>query len=249
MNLSTVILSKNEEENIKECIESVSFCDEVILVDDNSIDKTRQIAKNLGAKIFIRSLDNDFAAQRNFGLEKARGSWVLFVDADERVPISLKEEILKKISDSPGVMGYFVRRSDILFGRSLKYGETGNVRLLRLARRAGGKWRRKVHEFWDIIGRTQELFNPLLHYPHPSLREFLSEVNWMSSLHAEENKKEGKRSNLLKILIWPKIKFIDNYIIKLGFLDGDLGFIVALMMSIHSFLAWGKLWFLQKETR
>jgi len=96
MDLSAVILAKNEEENILQSIESVNFCDEIIVIDDYSKDKTTEIARNHGANVFRRRLNNDFASQRNFGLQKAKGEWVLFLDADERVSENLKKEILKK---------------------------------------------------------------------------------------------------------------------------------------------------------
>lgn len=134
-----------------------------------------------------------------------------------------------------------------MWGKELKHGETGNVKLLRLAKRDAGLWVRAIHEIWEIKGRVGELKNPLLHYPHQTLREFIADIDWMSTLHAEENKKEGKRSDLFKIIFYPKLKFIDSWILKLGFLDGTPGFIVAIMMSLHSFLAWSKLWLADKK--
>lgn len=248
MNISAVVLSRNEEKNIKKCLESLGFCDEVIVIDDNSEDRTIEIAEKLGAKVYKRELKGNFALQRNFGLNKARGKWVLFVDPDERVSKDLRDEIVKIINDSSiNYLGFYMGRTDHIWGKRLKHGETGNIRLLRLARRKAGKWRRRVHEVWQIIGRTGELKKPLLHYPHPTLKEFIASVNKMSGLHAEANFEEGKRSSLFKIIIWPLAKFMQNWIIKGGFLDGIQGFMVALVMSFHSYLAWSKLWMLQKK--
>jgi glycosyltransferase involved in cell wall biosynthesis len=251
MEISCVILTRNEEVNLPACLKSVDFCDEIILVDDFSNDRTAEIIQNLKVKdqkfnskikTFQRSLNEDFAAQRNFGLLKAGGDWVLFVDADERVTPNLKKEILSAVKNKKGIDGYFFKRSDFLWGKKLKYGEPGRVKLLRLARAGTGKWRRPVHEVWQVAGKTRVLTTPLLHYPHQSLDEFIENINDFSTLHAEANYREAKRSTLAKIIVWPTGKFVYNYVILLGFLDGTRGFVHAMFMSLHSFLAWGKLW-------
>jgi glycosyltransferase involved in cell wall biosynthesis len=248
MNLSAVILTKNEEGNIKECVGCLDFCDEVVIIDDNSSDKTTDLAKKLGAKVYKRKLGDNFAAQRNFGLSKTKGKWVLFIDADERVTEDLRNEIVQ-ITNDPLVnyLGFYLKRVDYIWGKKLKHGETANIKLLRLARRKVGKWRRRVHEVWEVEGRTRELKNPISHYPHSTLSSFIASTNNMSSLHAKANLEEGKKSSLIKIIVWPMGKFVSNYIFKMGFLDGIQGFLVALVMSFHSYLAWSKLWFLQRK--
>lgn len=244
--ISAVILTKDEEKKLQECLELVKWCDEVILIDDNSTDRTLEIAKKFGAKVFTHSLNNDFAAQRNFGLEKARGEWVLFVDPDERVSPELKKEITKAIKKN-NVNGFYLKRQDFFGGRALKYGETANVRLLRLGRKGKGEFRRVVHEVWEIKEEVGELKNPLLHYPHQTLSDFIDHVNFHSTLHAQALKNEGVKPSLWRIIFYPKAKFIQNYIFRFGFLDGTQGIIVALMMSFHSFLANSKLYFLFKK--
>lgn len=248
--ISAVVLTKNEEKNIAKCLQTLKWCDETIVIDDNSTDQTVKIAKDLGARVFVRPLNNDFATQRNFALTKATEEWVLFVDADERVTPSLAQEICTEVAreNHPrGVQAFAIKRVDQMWGRKLKYGETGNVELLRLAKKEVGKWKRQVHETWDVKGGVSLLKNPLLHYPHPTIQEFLSDIDRYSTLHAQANYEEGKRSNLLKIILWPKLKFIQNYIFRNGFLDGPQGFMVAMLMSFHSYLAWGKLWLLQRK--
>jgi glycosyltransferase involved in cell wall biosynthesis len=244
--ISAVVLSKNEERNIKECLESLKWCNEIVVVDDYSTDKTRGIAKELGAKVFLHHLNNDFAAQRNFALRQAQGEWVLFLDADERISLELAEEIKKVTQISTVVVtcvnGFWLKRQDYFAGRWLKYGEMANVRLLRLARKNAGRWKREVHEVWEIKGKVGELRNPILHYPHPTISDFLKNINFYSNLHAQALKKEGVKPSLFRIIANPLGKFIQNYILKKGFLDGMPGLIVALMMSFHSFLARAKLW-------
>lgn len=248
MRISAVILSKNEEKNIASCVGSLNFCDEVILVDDNSTDKTVEIASNLGARVLTRSLDRDFASQRNFGLERAKGEWILFIDADERVSQKLQKEIVAEISKPSQVKGYYLRREDIIWGKRFRFGETPSLKLLRLARKGFGSWKRKIHEVWEVDDFTKILKNPLIHYPHQSLSIFIDEINFYSSLHAQENIKEGKHSSILKIILWPKLKFFQNTILRLGILDGTHGFVVALIMSFHSFLAWSKQWLKQRQS-
>lgn len=247
MKLTAIVLTKDEEKNIGRCLEALRFCDEIIVVDDGSQDSTVKLAKKHGANVYTRQLAGDFASQRNFGLSKASGEWVLFVDADEVVGPKLKAEILHRLKTAKGVSGYKLKRYDRLWGKELKHGEIGAVRLLRLAKKDAGLWARKVHEVWDIKGNIGELSTPLLHYPHQTLGEFIAETNFKSTMHAEANLSEGKRSSLLKVMFWPAGKFLNNYLLKLGFLDGTQGFIVAMVMSFHSFLAWGKLWLLQKK--
>ena len=248
INISAAILTKNEEKNIRECMRSLSFCEEVLLVDDYSTDSTRVVAKKLGAKIFRRKLDSDFASQRNFALRNVQGKWVLFVDGDERISSLLRDEIIQLINNSISqYIGFYIKRIDNIWGKELRYGETGNIKLLRLAKRNAGKWRRMVHEYWDVRGKIGVLKNPIIHYPHQTLREFIGDVDYFSTLHAQANQEEGKKSSIFKIIFFPIVKFIDNYFLKLGFQDGVHGFIHALVMSFHSYLSWGKLWILQKK--
>lgn len=249
VNISAVVLTKNEQFNIGSCLKSLSFSNEIIVIDDNSRDKTSEIAEEFGAKIYKREMNADYASQRNFALGKARGKWVLFVDADERVTPSLRSEIMQVVNNPLGhYSGFYIKRRDNLWGKDLKYGETGTIKLLRLARKGRGKWIRKVHEVWKISGPTRVLKAPLRHYPHPTLSEFIAHINIMSTIDIEAKRQEGKHSSLIKIVFWPLAKFIWNWKYKLGFLDGNEGFVVALMMSFHSFLSWSKLWVEEKHS-
>lgn len=243
MKISAIVLTKNEEKNLPQCLACLSFCPEIILIDDFSSDKTEEIAKILGAKVFKHDLDNDFAGQRNFGLSKASGDWIIFIDADERVSPALRQEIETVVNHTPqNYRAFNIKRRDFTWGKKILHGECGNIKFIRLARRSAGRWHRRVHEYWNIIGPVGEMKNELLHYPHPSLKEFIAHINFMSTLHAQAGYEEGKRSNVGKIIFWPSGKFIVNYVFKLGFLDGVEGMVIALMMSLHSFLAWSKLW-------
>ncbi len=228
MNLTAVVLTKNEEKNIERCLGSVSFAGEILVVDDNSTDKTVEVAEKFGAKVYRHPLNDDFAQQRNFALSKAKYNWVLFVDADEVVPEKTKLEIISKIENPLlGEVGYFIKRDNYFLGRKLRYGEASSVQLLRLAKKNCGRWRRKVHEYWDVKGKVGKLNNKIDHYFCDNLFSFIEKINWYSELHAKANREEGKKSSLFKILFYPLFKFFDNFVIKRGFLDGVFGFIFA----------------------
>ncbi len=248
MGISAVVLTKDESTNIIKCLETLAFCNEIIVIDTGSLDDTIIAAKSVGACVIKKNLNGDFAEVRNYALTKAKEKWVLYIDADERVSRELAAEIVQFVNDPIlNFKGYYLRRIDEMWGRQLLHGEPGRVKLLRLARKGAGKWERKVHEIWKINGTTYELKTPLLHYPHSTLFKFIEHVNVFSTLHAKANQLEGKKSSLFKIMFYPPFKLIEGWIFKKGFKDGIQGFIVACLMSFHSFLSWGKLWLLQKK--
>lgn len=248
MTISAVVITKNEESKIIDCIDTLDFCDEIIVVDDNSKDNTVQLIKNYKGKkiqIFQRSLDNNFSDQRNYALEKAKGKWVLFIDADEIVSSKLSEEILAVVNDD-NISAYSIKRKDTFLGVTLEYGETGSMSLVRLVRKNSGKWHGAVHEIWKTKGVTQELKNEISHNPHKNISQFIQKLNFYSTLRAQELYLQKNKSNLLLICIYPLAKFTKNYIVLRGYKDGTVGFIHAVFMSLHSFLVRGKLYLLWK---
>ncbi len=247
--LTAVILTKNEEKMIADCIESLLFCDQILVIDDESTDRTVSIIKKMSnpkVHVRVRPLENDFAKQRNFGLSEASGEWILFIDADERVTLELQKEIQQVISQDDDISGYFLKRRDHLFGKKMLFGETGKIQLLRLVKKGKGEWKGRVHEEFYTKGKTSVLQNELLHYPHQNISDFLSKVNYYSTLRAEELFEKKVRSNILFIIGYPKLKFIKNYLFLSGYKDGTLGFIHAVIMSLHSFLVRAKLYLLWK---
>lgn len=244
--ISAIVLYKNEEKNIENCLKSLSFCDEIILIDDDSTDKTLEIVKKYASKIFQKSLGNDFSQQRNFGLSKSKNEWVLFVDADEVISEELQNEIVSKTQNG-SFDGFYIPRQDFLFGKKIKHGDVGNISIIRLGKKGKGKWEGQVHEIWRLQGKTGKLKNPILHYPHQSISEFISEIDFYSTIRAQELFSEKKRSGIFQIIFYPKMKFLKLYIFKLGFLDGMPGIVHAILMSLYSFLVRGKLYLLQNK--
>ena len=250
MAISAVVLTKNEEKNLKKCLQALDFCDEILVIDDFSRDKTETVACAAGAKVFKRHLENDFAAQRNFGLKKARNEWVLFIDADEVVSKKLKSEIMTEIADpSISTVGFYLPRVNFFLGKKLSFGQAKGEKLLRLAKKGTGIWRRQVHEFWDISGKKESFKNSLLHLSDSDLAGWVEKINFYSELHAQANQKEGKNSSLVKIIFYPLFKFLDNYFLRTAFRDGVYGLVFSLLMSLHSFLAWSKLWLKQQKEK
>lgn len=243
--ISVVILIKNEEKNIVDCIETIPEDWEVILVNDNSNDRTVDVAKSLKRElsVYTHDLEGSFAAQRNYGLSKVKNKWVLFLDADERLNQKLIDELILKTTQTI-FSGFAVKRVDHMWGKTLRYGEFKNMWLVRFGMKDCGEWKGSVHEVWKLEGRIGKLQNELDHYPHQTIGEFISEINVYTTLRAEELHRKKVKVRSIDILLYPKAKFIKNYFFKLGFKDGVPGFIVAVLMSLHSFLVRGKLWLL-----
>lgn len=224
--ISAVIITRDKT-RAKNTIDSVSFADELLVSEEKNID--------------------DYSAVRNRMMRKAKHKWVLFVDDDEIITKDLRIEIQEAIK-SDQINGYFMRREDMFLGRVLKHGENAAIRILRLAKKDKGVFERPVHEIWTVKGRVGELESPLLHYPHISITSFLEKINNYSTIEANFRHKIGKKSSLVKLSLFPLLKLINNYILKLGFLDGTPGFIMAVMMSFHSFQTWTKLYLLQNKS-
>ncbi|MFH2019057.1 MAG: glycosyltransferase family 2 protein [bacterium] len=188
----------------------------------------------------------DFSKVRNLRLKEATTDWVLFLDSDEQLTPKLEGEINKAIKFT-SYAAYNLKRQDTFLGRTLKFGETANVKLIRLARRDFGLWQRPVHECWVGEGRVGELKNPLHHNPHKTISNFLEKINKYSTIEANYRFQNQVSPTLLHVIFYPPAKFLRNYILLQGFRDGVPGLIMALMMSFHSFLTWTKLYLLCKK--
>ena len=248
MSLSAIILTKNSQDTIVDCIESVNFCDEIIIVDDYSTDNTIDLVtgiKNKKIKLVRHHLNDDFSAQRNYALSKSSLDWLLFVDSDEVISEKLHHNIERAV-ESNFYNGYLVKRVDFLWGTKLLHGEAAGVTLLRLAKKGVGKWEGKVHETWKVRGKVSRLDGELLHYSHKSIYSFVSKINKYTTIRAFELHKLEVNVSLFHIVLYPFGKFLDNFLIKKGFIDREAGFIHASLMSFHSFLVRSKLYLLQK---
>lgn len=243
MNITAIILTKNSQENLERTLKSVIFAKEIIILDDNSKDKTIHIATKYNAKIFNRKLNNNFSAQRNFGIKQAKENWILFIDADEVLSEELKKEI-EEIKETD-IEAYYIKRRDIFWGRVLKFGDLRSAYrkgIIRLIKKNSGIWIGQVHETFITNKPAGYLKGFINHKSHASIKEFIIDINNYSTIRAKELQKKGIKTNIFQILLYPIAKFKLNYIFKLGFLDGVAGFIYSFMMSFHSFLVRAKLY-------
>lgn len=244
MQITAVVLARNAAQSLPACLKSLAWCDERIVMDDNSTDATREIAREAGALVHTRALNDNFAAQRNAAVDLARNDWILFIDSDEIVSPKLKQEI-QNIVFSEHVTRARVRRRDHFLGAALTHGEVAAAAqkgICRLVKRGSGSWKGAVHETWHPH-RGDEAFleGYIEHYPHPSVTEFLREVNRYSSIRAMELYTANTPFRMWDPILYPVGKFIYTYFVKMGFRDGAEGFIYSFIMAFHSFLVRAKL--------
>jgi glycosyltransferase involved in cell wall biosynthesis len=232
MSLAVVILNHLPVKKLEPTLKSASFADEILVIHD-SLSPYKPPRSDQKTKVVSRPLNKGFAAQRNLALKKVSSDWVLFLDSDEVVSSRLKKEILQAVN-SPNYQGYLIPRQDVILGQELKYGETGQIKLLRLARRGQGEFSRSVHETWKIKGRVGEIKTPLLHLKGNLTSNFIQRIIKYAPLDIKDLEKENKTYSPLRLLIFPIAKFIQNYIVRRGFLDGTLGIFHAYLMSIQS---------------
>lgn len=248
--VSAVVLAKNNTQSLMKTLQSLQWCDERIVLDDESEESIEDVAILYNARYIKRKVDGDFSKQRNFGLEKAKYDWVLFIDSDEIVSLELQQEIRftlnKKRQD---INGYKIERRDSMWGRELKHGEWGNQSLIRLGRKSAGVWSGSVHERWRIDDNVFPLQSAILHFPHQTIASFLGKIQFYTDIRSEELFRQKKKTNVFEIILYPIGKFFQNFIFRLGIRDGIPGLIISLLMSFHSFLVRAKLFMLWQNKR
>lgn len=248
LNISVIIITKNEEKNIKECLESVKWAEEIILVDSFSTDKTLEIAKNYTDKIFLREWKG-FAEQKKFALNQATNEWILSIDADERVSHQLKEKIesLLKTKEIEKYDGFLIKRENYFLGKVIRGCGWGNDYQLRLFRKnKTDLTKRLVHEGFVVNGSIGKIKEPMLHFSYQSFNDAINKINHYSSLEALE-KFSKKKVNAISILFTPFIYFLQHFIFRFGFIDGIYGLFVSLLHGLTKFLVQLKIWELQHK--
>ena len=230
--LSVVIITKNEEKFIKDAILSAKFADEVLVLDSGSIDKTCYIAKELGARIENQNWLG-FGRQKNKAIELAINDWVFVLDSDERITTELQSEILTTL-ENPSFDGFFVARLNRFFGKNIKTCGLYPDYSIRLFNRQKGRFNDvAVHESVEINGNTTRLENHMIHLAYETIDEFIAKQKKYSKLL-------NKKKNIAKALISPSWTFIKIYFIKLGFLEGWHGFVIAKVYSKYTFWKYTK---------
>jgi len=245
--ISAVVITLNEEHNIERCLQHLSFCKEIIVVDSGSRDGTVELAKRYTDKVFSVPWEG-FAAQKNKAIEAASYKWVLSVDADEVVTADLQVEIRKlfRAGDPVLIACYSIPRKTLHFGRWIKHGGWYPNRLVRLFDKTRGKWEgEELHEKWVSTGVTGELQQDLEHHSFENLADQVNRNNRYSSLGAAKLQRQGNRFASFRLFTKPLSKFVETYVVKRGFLDGYPGFIISISAAYSVFLKWAKLWELE----
>ena len=265
--ISLIVISRDEEEHIGQCLRSAWFCDELILVDSFSTDRTVEIAKSCGAKVIVEDWKG-YAAQKNSAIDKAGGEWVLSLDADEEADEDLvahigqlilgwqrntrkdKDPVFQITVVASTIGGFWIRRKNEFLGRWIKHGGFWPDPKLRLFRRGAGKFEdRAVHEDLQINGKTGLIrIGALLHHSYPTLSDYIDHMNRYSSLGAEMVVAKGQRGfSVFNIVIRPAATFLYNYAFRLGFLDGREGLLLHLYHAVYVSWKYAKAWELARK--
>jgi len=243
-NISAVVITHNEEGNIKDCLQSISWVEEIIVIDAYSDDSTVEMSRKFTDKVYLRKFDN-FSAQKNYGLSKASFDWILSIDADERVTGGLRREIEEIINDfSIEKNAFFVERLNSMYGKFVSYGQPDYQ--LRLFRKAVGRFEQPVHEEVRFVGEAGYLTNKLIHYSMRNLSEHLIKINQYTDLEikilAEKGVKISPCSLPWFFLARPLLRFIESYFIMKGFKDGIRGFLLSINSMFTEFIKYAKYW-------
>ncbi len=235
MDVSGLIITYNEQENIREVLDCFDFCDEIIVVDSYSTDQTVEIARSFPKVVVIQNQFKDFTQQRNLALAHAKNDWVLFLDGDERITPKLKKEIIKTIKSPNAKDAYYFYRTFFLGSTKINFSGTQNDKNFRLFRKSKAHYSesKKVHETLEVNGTIGFLKHKLLHYSYESYDQFKHKMLSYGRLKGQELRLNGKKYFFLAQ--WSKVifKFFKTYFLKLGILDGINGLKISYLQSLY----------------
>lgn len=243
MKISVCIICQDEEKNIRACLDSVKWADEIVVVDSGSRDRTVEIAKEYTTRV-IHNPWAGYNAQRMFSIQQAVGEWVLCLDADERCGPGLADEIRRAVSNPGDVQGFYLRRHTFYLGKWVNHSGWYPDWKLRLARRADVKATGvEPHDRLEVPGPTRRIrVGNLLHFSYSGLADHIRTANKFSDVSAGIMARDGARPCLFKMVIAPWIKFLESYFWKLGILDGRVGFVISVVAAFSVFARQTKLW-------
>ncbi len=240
--VSVIVPTYNEEANLFECLDSVRFADEIMVVDSFSTDGTLEIARGFGARI----LEHEYvysARQKNWAIPQAANEWVLLVDADERVTSGLREEILGLLRDGPAADAYWIRRSNHFLGRRIRHCGWGGDTVIRFFRRDVARYQdRRVHAEIELSGALPTLTHPIEHHTFRSFGQYWRKLELYSEWGAAQMYAEGKRAGAMKVFLRPLGRFIRMYFLRLGFLDRAHGLVLSMFGAFTVYLKYARLW-------
>lgn len=239
--ISVTVITWNEEERLRRCLETVTWADEIVVVDAGSDDKTVEIARGFTDHVLVRPWDG-FAPQKNFAVERASGEWVLALDADEEVSPELAAEI-RRVVAAPAAEGYTMPRRNIFWGRWVRHGLLYPDWQLRLFRRGRGRFvERQVHESVEVDGRVARLTGALVHRSYRDVADFIARANRYTTLAADEWVRSGRPIRMTDLILRPAGRFLSMYVVHAGFLDGWRGFLLAVLYAYYVFVRSAKVW-------
>jgi glycosyltransferase involved in cell wall biosynthesis len=240
--ISVVIITYNEERNIREALRSAKDADEIIVVDAFSTDRTVEICREYTDKVYQNEWCG-YAGQKQFGINLAKNPWVFVLDADERFTESLWDELSRVSRDDHVYNGYYVSRKNFFLGRLIRHGGWWPDYTLRFFRKDKGSMEeRKVHEKVVVDGNTGYLKGHLEHYSYRTISDYLKKMEIYATLSAEELKAKGAHAGIKDMFSHSLCTFIKMFFVRFGFMDGACGFILAALYSYYSFLKYLKLW-------
>ncbi len=244
--ISVIVITKNEEQRIEDCLKSVDWASEIIVVDSGSTDRTVEICRAYTDKVVVTDWPG-YGAQKQRALELATGEWVLSIDADERVTPALKQEILAVLPNTDDD-AFEISFCSEYCGRKIRFGDWWNDRQAVLFRRTKGKFvSLLVHERIEIQGRIGRMKGKIHHLAFPNLQVVLKKMNDYSSWSAEQKHSQGKKGGLLKAVTHGLWAFVRGYFLRLGFLDGKEGFLLAVSNAEGTYYRYLKLMYLQQN--
>jgi len=240
--VSVAIVARNESARIGVCLDSVLWADEVIVLDSESEDNTREICRSRGAKVLVQPWEG-YSAQKNLAVGEACHPWILSLDADEVVSVPLRESILKVLASDGPADGYRLPRRNIFFGKWLRHGDHWPDYQVRLFRKGRGRFNRKVvHESVEVDGVLANLTDPLEHYSYEDVGDFFARQLCYASLGAEDLCSKNCTPGAADFLFRPLWRFFRGYVLKSGWRDGREGFIASAGYAYHVFMRTAFLW-------
>jgi glycosyltransferase involved in cell wall biosynthesis len=240
--ISVLVTTYNEEEMLPECLDSVSWADERLVVDSGSTDRTVEIARERGARVLEHPYESP-ARQKNWAIPQCRHTWVVILDGDETVPAQLSEEIQRVVREGPRSDGYWIRRENVFLGKVMRHGGWESDRVIRLIHRDRARYDdRLVHEEIDLPEPLPTLREPMRHHTFRSFDQYWPKVERYASWGAQEAWRKGKRTGPLGVWGHAVGRFIRMFILKRGFLDGGHGLVLALFSTFTTFLKYARLW-------
>ena len=247
--LSAVIITYNEEANIVRTLDSLSWCDEIVVVDSGSGDATVALCEARGCRVVYHPFSG-FGRQKQFAVAQASNDWILSVDADEVITDELRKEIMRIFAgDQIGCAGYYLPRTLVFMGRVFRYGNENRHGFLRLFdRRAGGFTDEPVHEGVTISrGDTGRLHGTMLHYSYLNIEQYFAKFNRYTSLAAGQLHAQGRHANRVLIVLRFPITFMQTYFLKANFLNGFPGFVWSFLCGIYPVVKYLKLYELEHQ--